>query len=99
MDHRLQNIEGRLEKIESKQDQILQEMIDNRIVNERNTTSLEIHIKRSDMLQEELEIIRAEMKPIEKHITMVSAGLKLLGLISLLASLTLAIVNISKLLH
>lgn len=99
MDHRLQNIEGRLEKIESKQDQILDEMIANRIINERNTTSLEQHILRTNLLQEELEIIRSEMKPIEKHITLVSAGLKLLGLISLLASLTLAIVNISKLFH
>lgn len=97
MDKRLQNIEGRLDRIESKQDQILDEMINNRIINERNTTSLEQHILRTNLLQEELEIIRAEMKPIEKHITLVTAGLKLLGLISLIASLTLAIVNISKL--
>lgn len=97
MDHRLQNIEGRLEKIESKQDQILDEIVSNKIINERNTASLEQHILRTNLLQEELEIIRAEMKPIEKHITLVTAGLKLLGLISLIASLTLAIINISKL--
>ena len=99
MDHRLQNIEDRLGKIEDKQDQILNEMVNNRIINERNTSSLEEHIKRTNLLQEELDEIRKEMKPVEKHVMMVSAGLKLLGLISLLASLTLAIVNINKLFH
>lgn len=99
MDHRLQNIEARLEKIESKQDQILEEITNTRIVNERNTTSLVEHIKRSDMLEEELTIIRSEMKPIEKHVAMVSGALKLLGILSLFASITVAMINIVKLLN
>lgn len=99
MNSRLENIESKLEKIESKQDKILDEIIENKIINTRNTASLEEHIKRTNMLQEELNVLKEELKPVEKHVAMVSGALKLLGVISLLASLTVAIFNIIKIFH
>jgi flagellin-like hook-associated protein FlgL len=44
--------------------------------------SLEHHIERTALAEENIKLIRSELKPVYKHIHMVEGALKLLGLIS-----------------
>jgi hypothetical protein len=73
------NVDKRLEKIEGKIDIIVEKIhsIDKTL--DRNTDSLDMHIKRTNLLEKKLA-------PIDKHVTMVNGVIKfLLGLAALTA--------------
>lgn len=52
----------------------------------KNTTSLEIHVKRTDLLE-------AKLEPVEKHVAMMHGAFKLIGLLATLAGIGAAIVE------
>ena len=74
----------KFDKIEEKLDKISEHLsdIDKTLV--RNTSSLDEHIRRTNLLEE-------KMLPVEKHVTQVNGALKLIGVISLLLSIFLAL--------
>lgn len=41
------------------------------------------HIRRTDLAEESIRLIRAEVQPIKDHVTRVDGGLKLIGFIGL----------------
>lgn len=47
---------------------------------DRNTASLELHMKRTDLLEKKLE-------PVEKHVAAMNGAFKLLGVLSLLVGM------------
>ncbi len=55
----------------------------------RNTISLEDHIKRTNLLEDEI-------KPIKKHVLMVEAVLKLIGILSVCTSVFIKLYEIWK---
>lgn len=70
----------KLEKIEEKIQEINITLV-------RNTDSLEYHIMRTDLIE-------SDLKPIKNHVNLVNAGLKIVGLVVLIASFLEVIFNI-----
>lgn len=57
---------------DAKIDKILEKVHSIERILDRNTDSLELHMKRTDLLEKKL-------KPVEDHVFMVNTGVKLLG--------------------
>lgn len=81
----LERLEGKLDK----QQEHIHE-IDKTLV--RNTASLEEHMKRTEMNEEAIELLREELKPVRTHVNHVEGGIKLIGLVSLILGVVAAIV-------
>lgn len=73
-------MEKKLDKIENKIDKIQDNISSINSTLAAQHESLKVHIKRTDLLEQQIE-------PIKKHVAMVHGGLKLLGLISVLAAI------------
>lgn len=78
----VKRLEDKLDKIDSRIDNI-------DITLARQSEILDIHIKRTNLLEEAL-------KPIEKHVAMVNGALKLIGLMATIAAIIEAIVMAKK---
>lgn len=52
------------------------------------------HIYRTDLAEQSISLLRDDMKPIKKHVAMLEGGLKLLGIVSLLAAITVSMLKI-----
>ena len=51
----------------------------------KNTVSLDEHIKRTNLLEESMNGIREEMKPVQRHVDAVNTILKLIGFLAVIA--------------
>lgn len=49
--------------------------------------SLKEHMKRSDLLEKQIDVIKKELSPIQKHVFMVTGALKLIGSAGLIITL------------
>lgn len=58
-----------------------------KIVNIKQEINIKEHIKRSNLLEESVEMLRKEMRPLQKHVLMVDLFFKLLGGIAVLATI------------
>lgn len=67
-------------RFEEKLDKIVDKIADIDKTLAAQHESLKLHIKRSDLLEEHLELFRNQISPIEKHVSMVNGGLKLITL-------------------
>lgn len=67
-------------RVEDKIDKVLEDISEVKITMARNTASLEVHIKRSDLLEEKLI-------PIEKHVNMVRGAMALVGFLATIAAM------------
>lgn len=67
------------ERILDKLDQISKELYESKIIQAKHAESLELHMKRSDSLEAHLELLRSEIKPIQKHVVLVEGIFKTLG--------------------
>ena len=58
---------------------------------DRNTTQLEMHMKRSDQLESIVDVLKTktetELAPLKRHMNMIEGALKLLGVTSILIGL------------
>ena len=63
--------------VEDRLDHILDKVHNIDKILERNTNSLELHMKRTDLLEKKL-------KPVEDHVSRVDGAFRLLGVISIL---------------
>ena len=70
----------RLDHLDKKQDEMNETLV-------RNTVSLELHIKRCDLLE-------AKIVPIEKHVDLINASLKAIGGLAVLISVVTGIAKI-----
>ncbi len=55
---------------------------------------LKLHIYRTNLAEENIELLRTTIKPIEAHVQKVEGGFKLLGILSLITSIIAGIVKI-----
>lgn len=67
-------------RTDDKLDKIQEDISDIKIIMERNTTSLEYHIKRTNILE-------GKVAPLEKHADMMNGALKLLGVCAAIAAI------------
>jgi hypothetical protein len=52
------------------------------------------HIKRTELAEENIKLLRQDLKPVEDHISMMNGSLKLLGVLSILVAI---VTGVSKL--
>ena len=66
----------------------------------RLVVTVEEHTKRSNMLEDEQKEIKEEIKPLQKHVAMVGGALKFIGLLGIIATIVMAVVEAASfLLH
>lgn len=71
-------------RIETKIDNIIEDIGDIKITLAKQHVTLDEHIRRTEILEE-------EMKPVKKHVYMVDGALKALGILGILAGILEAI--------
>jgi hypothetical protein len=81
------------EKILQKLDKLAEIGIKQEVNLARLTVTVEEHTKRSNLLEEAQKDLHAEIEPIKKHVAMVSGALKLIGLLGVIATIVMAIVE------
>jgi chromosome segregation ATPase len=82
------------DRIYEKLDKIEERLNSIDITLERNTVSLEHHIRRTDLLQDSSQNLSAQLEPIKTHVTKVQGGLQLLGAIAAIAAFILVTLQI-----
>lgn len=74
-----------LEKIYHKVEKLSDDMSDMKVVAGKQESNLVEHMRRSDLLEENIEILRESIVPVQKHVDMVSGALKLIGFVGIAA--------------
>jgi uncharacterized membrane protein (DUF106 family) len=89
----MDDTKNKLVRIEEKMDEFNEKLhsIDKTL--ERNTVSLEEHMRRSALNEEAIELLKEEFKPVQKHVTQVHAILQFFGFLGILASIVAGIVK------
>jgi hypothetical protein len=87
-------LQGLFTKIIEKLDKQSSEISEIKIDIAKNTVSLDEHIKRTALLEESMENIRNEVKPIQKHVDAVHTVLKLIGFVAVIAGAFVSIIRI-----
>lgn len=73
IDKKIDRIDNKLEKME--------------VIQDKQEANLAEHLYRTELAEENIEMLRGDIKPLEKHAYMINGGLKVLGAVSLIASL------------
>ena len=81
----MDEIKDRLERIEGKQDKIQENMAEMVVVLTKNTADIAHHIQRSDLAEENLELLREDLKPIKHHVEFVKGALWAIGVVGAFA--------------
>lgn len=75
---------------------VREELMTMKIVAVKQEQNLKEHMRRSDELEKQTNLIRLEMKPLQKHVAFVDATMKLVGALSLIATIVLAFLEVKK---
>ena len=84
-----------LDKIEAKVDLIEEKISSIDVTLANQAKDLEHHIYRTELAEQNLELIRQEMVPVKKHVALMDAGLKVIGALS---SVAMFILGVAKML-
>jgi len=76
-----------LNRIEEKIDIIVDRLNDTEKILAVQAEQLAYHIKRSDQLDTALGIIKNDLKPIDRHVSMVQGAIKLLAILASIAAI------------
>jgi hypothetical protein len=83
----LNSFEHKLDKIDQKMDAMESRHIE-------NSQQLSEHIYRTELAEENIAILREQIKPIEKHVSMLHGVLKFIGIVATLVSITTGVMKI-----
>ncbi len=90
-----------LEKVYDKMQELVEDVNDLKVISAKQQINLELHMKRSDMLEAEVKILENHLErrfePIEEHIKSVGRWLRVGGVAITLASSTATIVELIRL--
>lgn len=87
----------KLERLEDKTDKVLDQISSINITLAEQHKQLEHHIYRTDLAEKNLQILKDELVPVQKHVSQVSGVLKLIGVLASLAGIGKLLLEISKL--
>lgn len=79
--------ESQLDKISDKIDEIREDISEIKV-------DLREHIYRTKLAEENINILRNELKPVEKHVERMNGGLKLLGVIVVVAAVVKILIEV-----
>lgn len=80
--------------MEKKVDEIVERIHSIERILDRNTISLEQHMKRTEMAEENLEILRSDVRLIEKHVIRVDGVAKFVGFLGILVAIITSIIRL-----
>ncbi len=84
------------ERILDKIDELGKEIVQLKLISIKQESNLKEHMRRSDMLEEQLNMFKSSMDPIKKHVTHVETTLKLFGLFATFAGIVQVAIEIGK---
>ncbi len=84
MDDNFRKLESKLDKLDDRLDSVDKTLI-------RQEENLKEHMRRSVAAEESIQILREELKPVQKHMNHMEGALKLLGGITLILAVLEAI--------
>lgn len=64
----LRLIHEKVEKLDNKIDTIGSDLVDIKIISARHDENLKLHMRRSDLAEEGINLLKAELLPIKKHV-------------------------------
>lgn len=85
-----------LKRLEYKIDKIVDVQVKQEVNLGKLTISVEEHVKRSNLQEENMSILRQEVEPIKQHVAMVTGVLKFLGILSMIAAIVEAYFMVKK---
>lgn len=62
------DVDNDILRLENKVDKISDDITDIKIIMERNTTSLEYHIQRTDLAEQNIDLLRKQLEPVKARI-------------------------------
>lgn len=80
-----------LDKIEAKVDLIEEKISSIDVTLAKQAKDLEHHIYRTELAEQNLDLIRQEMVPVKKHVALMDASLKIIGALSSAAMFILGV--------
>jgi archaellum component FlaC len=83
-----------LDKIEEKLDKVEDKLSSIDVTLAKQAKDLEHHIYRTDLAEQNLEILRTEMQPVKKHVALMDATLKVIGSIASVVTFIAALYKI-----
>jgi len=83
-----------LKKILDTQSKHSANLTDMKVILAKMEESLKLHIYRTDLAEENIEMLRSNIKPIQKHVTIVNGFLKILGGFSIAVGTIVGIIKI-----
>lgn len=64
----LKTIIDKVDKLDSKIDSISSDIVEIKVTSARHDENLKLHMRRSDLAEEGINLLKEELKPIKKHI-------------------------------
>lgn len=86
-------MKDQLDKIEAKVDIIEEKISSIDVTLAKQAKDLEHHIYRTELAEQNLDLIRQEMVPVKKHVALMDASLKIIGALSSAAMFILGVVK------
>lgn len=83
-----------LAKILKKQDEHTEDLTDIKVILTQQEANLKLHIYRTDLAEENIQLLRNDLKPIHKHVTVVTGFLKIMGGFSIAVGTVIGIIKI-----
>lgn len=83
-------------KTEEKLDKIAEDIVEIKVTLAEQAQQLKHHIYRSDLNEENIELLRTEVKPLGKHVATVNGVLKGIGGLAVLATIVKGVIEVVK---
>ena len=87
-------MQNQLVKIEEKLDKVEEKLSSIDVTLAKQAKDLEHHIYRTDLAEQNIELIRQEMQPVKKHVALMDASLKVIGALSSVAMFIMGLVKL-----
>lgn len=84
-----------LERLYVKVEQVAQDQSEMKVTLAGQAVQLEQHILRTKLAEENIELLRKDLKPVEKHVNMVNGAFKFIGVLASLAAIGKLIVELT----
>lgn len=82
-----------LNKILEKQDKMSEDISDIKLVNIKQEENLRLHMYRTELAEQNIEILKKELVPVKKHVDLINAAVKIIASISILVGIVVGIVE------
>lgn len=90
------NNEKMIERALKKLDQIDERISSIDKTLERNTASLEVHIRRTEIAEDAIKDLRTDLKPVESHVSLMNGIFKAMSALGIITGLVIGAIKLFK---